>query len=103
MVFSHTNQSIPHRINDRIGISHAIVSSLVRQTFRRCALRLPINLLVGEVRKINYPSGDYIITAAVLMHARARIEFGGIDVGSSSIRPVADNYLTAALRRPHLD
>jgi hypothetical protein len=76
VVFANTNQPASASIDDRVGVTHSVVGALGANPLGLGIGGGPVELLVCEIRKINHPVMDDVISAPVFMDSRAGIEFG---------------------------
>jgi hypothetical protein len=95
MIFANRDQPIARSVYDGIRIAQAIIAGFVRDPLRGTGA-LPIELLIGKIRKIDCAVKNYVIAAAVLMDARPSIEIGRIDIGGFAVRRPPDDHLAPA-------
>jgi hypothetical protein len=100
VILAHADQAPARIVADRIRVSQR---GLGRNRTGRKSRKLFVKSLISEIREINYAVSYYVITAAIFVNERSGVERRRIYVCDCTRRVAPDNYVSAPLRRPHLN
>jgi hypothetical protein len=99
LVFPHAQDAAARPVELVVGEAQILWCG---ERVRRAAPHLPVDPLVGEVRKIDDASARQVVAAAVLVHARTDVELRGGHVGVLPVVRSANEDVASVVRGAHL-